>query len=255
MTRTDSNRGRALPFLLLFLTASWPDGVAAQQLSNQPAREPEFLEAKVSEFEMSNQTLLDALWRLSRIPALFGFGFEKVLKRRLSDPDIPEPHLSLRLKGKSVRQILDALCQADPRYTWTLDGATVNVFPKDVANEPSYLLNRKLEKFELKNATDVQNGLLAIVRQLPPPVEQVAEAQMGGADPYPLEPWTVTMENLTVRQVVNRLAAHGDPCAAWIFGGSKDFRTFGFFIPYFCSTQPPPWIQKIIGSRPKTPQP
>lgn len=234
MIRVESKLKRA-PFVVVLFLVPWVGGVGAQQPASRAAWQERFLETKIHEFEIHNQTLLDALWRLARGPAPFGFGFEKVLKERLSDPDIPDPSFSLQLKDKSIREILDALCQADSRYSWSMEGATVNLFPRAVVNDRSYLLNRKLAKFQLKSATDVQDGLLAIVRQLPPPVEQIAQAQAGGDDPYPPEPWTVTFEDLTLRQVVNRLAAHGGQCAVWIFGGSRDFRAFGFFNTFLCS--------------------
>ncbi len=153
------------------------------------------------------------------------------------------------MKDKSLREILNALCEADPRYMWSKDEATVNFYPRAIVNDPSYLLNRRFQRFELENASDTQDGLLAIARQLSPPaVEQIAEAQIGGDDPYPPEPWTVILENVTVRQVVNHLAARGGPRGIWIFGGSKDFRAFGFF-----NTRPSPWLEKPEESHPKNP--
>ena len=226
-------------FLLVTTLSVFSARASAQQQVAEPGLKDKLLKTRVPEFELHNQTLLDGLWKLARGPVPFAFGFEKVLKSRLSDPDLPDPPLTLRLQDKSMREILDALCQADPRYTWSMDGDMVDFYPRATINDPSYLLNRKLERFELKNATDVQNGLLAIVRQLPPPIEQIAQAQVGGDDPYPPEPWTVTLENLTVRHVVNRLAAHGGPYGIWIFGGSMDFRAFGFF-----NTHPSPWLLK-----------
>jgi hypothetical protein len=239
----------ALPFLVALLFGV-SGAMAGNQSKTQSAPENKILDIKVPEFELHNQTLVDGLWKLAQAPGPFAFGYEKVLKKMLADPEIPDPSFSLQLKNKTVREVLDALCQADSRFTWVMDGATVNVFPRAVVNDPSYLLNRKLAKFELKNATDVQDGLLAIVHQLPPPIEQVANAQVGGADPYPQEPWTVTLENVTVRQVINRLAAHGGPCGIWIFGGANDFRSFGFF-----NTHPSPWLLKSKESRPEDARP
>ncbi len=203
-----------------------------QESTAQLSPADKFLDTMVSEFEMRKQTLLDGLWKLAKGPAPFAFGFEDVLKKSSAESGVQDPTLNVKLKNKTVREILDALCQTDSRFTWSMDGATVNVFPRGAVNDHSYLLNRTLETFELENATDVENGLLAIVHQLPPPIEQVAHAQVGGADPYPAEPWTVTYHNLTVRQAVNRLALHGGPCGIWVFGGSNDFRTFGFFNTY-----------------------
>lgn len=225
--------------LLILLTVPGRTPTAAQQPRTKTETKGAFLDVKIPEFELRNETLSDALWRLARGPAPFAFGFENVLKTKLKDPEVPERRLRLRLKDKTIREILDSLCQADTRFTWSIDGTTVNVFPMTTVGRPSYLLNRRIEKFELKNATDVQQGLLAIVRQLPPPMEQVANAQVGGGDPYPPEPWTVTFNDMTVRQVVNRLALHGGPCAVWIFGGAEDFRSFGFFNTYRCTYEPP----------------
>ncbi len=167
----------------------------------------------------------------------FGFGFEKILKEKVSNPDPPEVAFDVKLENKSLREILDALCNADPRFTWSQDGPFVNFYPRATVDDPSYLLNRKLTKLELRNVTAAQGGLLAIHRQLPPPAEQIAHAQLGGDDPYPPEPWTVDFNDITVRQAVNRLAEHGGPYGIWIFSGSKDFRSFGFF-----NLHPSPWL-------------
>ena len=226
---------------------------SAQQSETASTQKDKLLEAKVHEFKLNNETLLDGLWQLARLPVPFGFGFEGVLKGSSADPETQDPRFTLDLKDQSAREILDALCRADSRYMWLMDGATVNVFPKNVLRDSSYLLNRKLDTFELRNATDVDDGLLGITRQLPPPTEQVAHMQFSGDDSYPPKPWTVTYHNLTVREVVNRLAEHGGPCAAWTFGGSRDFRRFAFFNNLRCSPkQSPAWIQKIVESRPKS---
>jgi hypothetical protein len=247
----------AVLLLSLALFSMVPKGLATAQLPGTPSSsEVKFLDTNVPEFELQNQTLVDGLWKLARDPAPFAFGFEKVLKETLTSPDIPDPSFSLQLKGKTVREVIDALCQADPRFTWSMDGPTVNVFPRAVTSDGSYLLNRRLDRFELKNATDVNEGLFAIPRQLPPPFEQVANAQLGGADPYPPEPWTVTYYSLTVRQVVNRLALHGGPCAVWIFGGARDFRSFGFFNTYLrCSGGPFPGTTDSVEPAAKNSQP
>jgi len=68
---------------------------------------------------------------------------------------------------------LDAMCHADGRYTWSTDDAFVNVYPIKTISDASYLMNRRLEKLDLKELTDIQQGLLAIVNQLPPPKEQL----------------------------------------------------------------------------------
>jgi len=236
--------------LLLTVTLGMPSlRPSMQQIGLEVQSQNALLETTVPEFELHDGTVLDGLWKLARGPVEFGFGFEKVLKTNLSDPEIPDPRFNLHIRDKPLREVLDALCDADPRYMWSNDGATVNFYPRAIVNDSSYLLNRRFQKFDLKGATEVQDGLLAIARQLSPPtVEQIAQAQLGGDDPYPPEPWTLILENVTVRQVVNRLAAHGGPRGIWIFGGSKDFRAFGFF-----NTRPSPWLEKPKESEPRNP--
>jgi hypothetical protein len=88
-------------------------------------------------------------------------------------------------------------------------------------------MNRRLTKLDLKELTDIEQGLLAIVK-LSPPREQVAVAQICGDDSYPAEPWTINFENLTVRQAINRLVRHMGERSSWAFTGSADFRAFAF---------------------------
>ncbi|MGC1687503.1 MAG: hypothetical protein WA734_17890 [Candidatus Acidiferrales bacterium] len=236
MTKLKENLKRAALLLVVSLTAVWSSVVSARQPNGQDAPADKFLNSKVPEFEMRGENLLDGLRKLAHSPEPFGFGFEIPLKRKFefADPDSEDYRFDFRLQNKTIQEILDALCEADPRYTWSTDEGTVNVFPRAIINDDQYLLNRKLDKFELKNATKVDDGLFAIARQLPPPFEQVAHMQFGGDDRYPAEPWTVVYQNLTVRQVVNRLSAHGDRCGQWTFGGGMDFRAFAFFNTYVC---------------------
>lgn len=253
MIQTLSELKWALLFAAIFLLAV-PGIVRGQMPERQALPKESLLDTMIPAFELENQALLDGIWKLARGPAPFGFGFEKVLKQKSSDPDSAEPRISVLLREKSVREVLDALCQADGRYVWSVDGSTINLFPKAVADDPTYLFNRKVVRYMLKDVTDIQDGLLAIIRQLPPPEEQVAIAQVGGGgDPYPPEPWSLTLDNRSVREVVNRLASHGGQCAVWIFGGARDFRAFGFFNTYLCSKKSPPLVPKSTDPPPKSP--
>ena len=58
--------------------------------------------------------------------------------------------------------------------------------------------------------------------------EGLAGAQIGGDVSYPPEPWTISYENLTVRQALNRLVHHMGEQGSWAFTGSADFRAFAF---------------------------
>lgn len=125
--------GRNLKYAALFISFTVFFAVsrpfaAGQQSGAQSVPEDKFLNTMVPEFELRNQNLVDGLWKLAKDPAPFAFGFEKILKTKLADADIPDPKFNLQLKNKTVREVLDALCEADPRFTWSMDGATVNVF-------------------------------------------------------------------------------------------------------------------------------
>jgi hypothetical protein len=189
--------------------------------------------ARIRELKLQDQTLLDALALLSYEDKRLRFGFEEVLKDRFSDPPIANPRLSVDLENKTIRQVLDALCEMDPRYAWSSDAWTINVYPRATVSDPSYLLNRKLGRLELRAVTDIQQPLLAISQQLPPPREQIALVQMGGDLSYPPDPWNSTFTDTSVRKVVNRIADRLGPRGSWIFSGSRDFRQFSFYKAAF----------------------
>lgn len=188
------------------------------------------LSSEISAFNLNDETIEVGLKRLASGSAAFAMGFEHELKSTQTDPPIHDPRLTLHLTATTVRGALDAMCYADGRYTWSTDDTFINVYPIKTVNLGSYLMNRRLTKLDLKGLTDIQQGLLAIVKQLPPPKEQVAIAQIGigGDDTYPAGPWTTRYENLTVRQAINRLVCHMGERASWAFTGSTDFRAFAF---------------------------
>jgi hypothetical protein len=187
---------------------------------------------------LSDQTLHDGIAEISdeRIP--LAIGFEQILNPRSHQPPATRIAFSVNMEDATVRQILDALCAEDPRYTWSTDGRTINVYPVATIGDPEYLMNRRIAVLRLRSMASPDPGLFAISRALPPGQNQVATAGIGGDDSYPLGPWTVTFRNLTVRQIVNRLAEHMGPRSAWVFYGSQEFRAF-FFNKYGFNPSPP----------------
>ena len=196
----------------------------------RPATVESILNSEISVFNLNNESIEVGLKRLASTSAAFAMGFEHELKSKQADPPIKDPRLTLHLTVTTVRDALDAMCHADGRYTWSTDDAFINVYPIKTQNDASYLMNRRLEKLNLKELTDIQQGLLAIVNQLPPQKEQVAIAQIGIGvdDAYPPKPWTTSYENLTVRQAINRLVRHMGERSSWAFTGSTEFRAFAF---------------------------
>jgi hypothetical protein len=220
-----SNTGLTLKFWSLALILCAFTLAARAQTS---ASEDAVLSTRIPHLDLVNQTLHDGLASLSLNPTPLSLGFENVLKARFSDPELVNPRFDLHLDGKTIGEILNTLCSMDSRYTWSRDGNTINVYPKAADDDPFYFLNRKLDRLNIVNITDIQRGLLAIIQELPGPREQVGIAQVGGNDSYAI-PWTASFEDLTVRQAINRLAEHLGSRSYWTLSGARDFRHFGFF--------------------------
>ena len=187
------------------------------------------LDAKIPDFFLNEDSIFIGVRMLNKPNLQIGFGFEEVLARKAADQPVPYPKISVKLKNPSTREALDAMCAADRRYTWSVDGLTVNVYPSAISTEPGYLLNRQLAQLQIHNITDIDQGLFAIPRQLPGPLEQIAHAQIGGDASFPEEPWSLSLSDVTVRQAINRLVEHMGSSSSWIFGGSDEFRKFAFY--------------------------
>jgi hypothetical protein len=136
-----------------------------------------------------------------------------------------------------VKEILNALCSSDPRYTWSADGDSINVFPQSTIANPTYLPNLRLHKVDLVKIQDPDQALTVLSRQYPD--EQVGYMQAGGNISY-TEAWTVSFEGLTVRQFVNRLAEHIGSESSWVWQGGRDERMFTFNRGGFQTRTHPP---------------
>jgi hypothetical protein len=123
-------------WFFLFLISPLPlihEGLRPEALANA-TNVDSALSTKVPEFNLNEETIEVGL-RLASGSAAFAMGFEHELKSKQTDPPILDPRLTLHLKTTTVREALDAMCRADSRYTMRLD---------------------------LKELTDIQQGLLAI---------------------------------------------------------------------------------------------
>lgn len=187
------------------------------------------LDTELPLLELKQVTLFQAVQQISSGPAQFTVGFESVLRPNFSDPPIPEPRFSLRLEKTTLRRILDQICALDGRYAWSATGSTLNFYPKRTEGDDTYLMNRRFERLELRKVTSVQEVLLAVYEQLPPPREQVAQVQMGGDSTLPAELWTQSFDHVTLRQVLNAVVERMGKRSWWVLSGSRDFRGFAFY--------------------------
>jgi hypothetical protein len=195
------------------------------------------LEARVAHFDVADAIVRDAISELSlkEVDGLH-LGFEEVIRENIQDdPRALSVNFSLHLENSSVRQILDAICEADRRYTWSEDVNSVNIYPRTVKNDGSYLLDLRIDRIALTGAPDPDQALTPLSRLFPQ--QQVGYFGGGGEIAY-AEPWSAALEHLTVRQFINRIAEQMGSRTSWIWQGGKKERMFTFFRGGFHTFRP-----------------
>jgi hypothetical protein len=213
--------------LLMFLFLSRCGYGQTTQTGNENERGASPLNYRVAHFEVTDSTLIEALSKLSLEPiAGLHLGIEEVLRERFSEVPDRSIRFSLTLENTTVTDIVETLCQFDSRYTWSTDGSSINVFPRETIGNSSYLLNRDLEEIMLDKIADPYEALTPLAKLLPG--EQLGYAGIGGGSSYP-ERWSKSFKQLTVRQLMNRISEHIGPRGGWIWSGSKDDRFFFCF--------------------------
>lgn len=218
----------ACPLAYLAAVAVFQAMSQAQLNGQNPVGTISPLDRIVVHYDLIDLSFADGIAELSRNPDVdLHLGVEEVLRERFAGPLDRSIRFSVHLENKKVREILDALCAADPRYTWSVDGLTINVFPRARAQDKTDLLNFRIGQLRLVDLHDPYHALKPLTKLFPG--EQIGWQQGGiGSNAYS-EPWTVTFEELTVRQFANRLAEHMGSRTAWIWQGGKDGRAFSFF--------------------------
>jgi hypothetical protein len=189
---------------------------SARNLTGQP----------LQRFDLVDGSLKDGVVKLAQEVGGH-YGFEEVLRRQRTEPQNTGPHFSLHLANTNLAGVLDALCERDSRYTWSAGQQTINVYPKAIERNSTYLLNRRISRLELKDSPNPDRALFALDTQLPPPREQIGYIEAGGDNAYDA-PWSASFSDLTVRQFVNQLAIHLRGATIWCFQGSTEERLFSF---------------------------
>ena len=186
----------------------------------------DLLDQEVPHYEVTAGSFIEALSELSRTSSVpLHLGIEEEVRQRMIDPEDHSVQFSLRLERATVRGILNAICNSDRRYAWSTDGDSVNFYPVSRAGDSSDLLNLRIGRIELKNVPDPDQALTPLSKLFPD--ESVGYMQAGG-DPSYAEPWTITLEHLTVREFADRIAEHMGPRTTWIWQGGRDSRLFTF---------------------------
>lgn len=113
------------PVLLLLLLPALAFGQEphSNKGSQGSAKPPS--EGKIGRFDVTSAIFRDGISELSlkNVDGLH-LGFEEIIRDKIQDDPRPlSPHFSLHLADKSVSEIIEALCEADARYTWSEDGS------------------------------------------------------------------------------------------------------------------------------------
>jgi len=218
-------RASILAALLLVLTACNYGQATSARTEDPPSAT--VLSSRVAQFDVTDATIIDALSKLSYEPISgLHLGVEEIIRDKASEPTDGTVRFSLSLHDVTVRDIMDALCKSDRRYIWSMDGSTVNVYPRETVGKSSYLLNRELDSIALKNISGPSDALSSLMKLLPD--EQLGYAGIGVNNDYP-EAWSVSFINITVRELMNRLSEHYGPRGGWIWSGSRGQRFFAYF--------------------------
>lgn len=226
-----------LRWVAVFLVLLCSGIVRAQLESARPSES--ILGAKIQRFDVTDAIFRDAVSELSleKIDGLH-LGFEEIIRDRIQqDPRSVSPHFAIHLENKTIHDILEEICHADSRYTWSQDGMTINIYPRESVGVADYLLNLHISQASVEKAPDAPHALTPLFKQFPD--QQIGYFGPGlGSDRY-AQPWTATFESLTVRQFVNRIAEHMGPQTSWVWEGGKKERMFTFLKDGFNTQRPP----------------
>lgn len=196
------------------------------------------LDVTLDRFDVSDAVFRDGISELS-LKGVNGLhlGFEEIIRGNIAqDPRALSPHFELHLKEKTVREVLNKLCQADSRYIWSQEGSTVNIYPRVTMGDPSYLFNQHIDRIMVTAAPDADHALSPLFKKFPE--QQIGYFGPGlGSDAYS-KPWTVAFEDLTVRQFINRVAEHMGDQTSWVWEGGKQERMFTFLKGGFHTFRP-----------------
>jgi len=184
------------------------------------------LDQEVPHYEVTDGPFIEALSELSRNSSVpLHLGIELAMREHMSDPADHSVRFSLRFDHATVREILNAICNSDNRYAWSTDGPSINFYPRSRIDDRTDFLNLRIGRIELNSVPDPDQALTPLVKLFP---DEVIGYIQGGGDPSYREPWTVTLEHLTVREFTDRIAEHMGPSTAWVWQGGKDSRLFTF---------------------------
>jgi hypothetical protein len=135
--------------------------------------------------------------------------------------------IAIRLKGTTVRSVLDLVVQKDPRYVWQSTGSAINVFPKSAKD---IFLETIVGRFEVTNvnrdeAIKTLENSIEVRRVLgQTTLRDGTLKSLPGDSEYGLPRFSLDLKDVTVRSILNAIMLKSNS-NSWIFfryGAKKD---------------------------------
>jgi hypothetical protein len=213
-------------YLRLAITKGLAVLVLAQILGGSATVTDDVFQHRAGGVQLNDQSVVDGIAMLSGEAGL-AVSVEYPLGTTIAGPAPPLRTLDANVGPGSVAEILDRLCSLDPTFDWTRSGNMANVLPRALASDPSYLPNRKMEELNFRNVRGADDAVMQIADWLPGPREQIAILGTGMSLSF-AQPLTTTLRNVTVRDVLDKIAQQLGPSYGWQFSGAQDFRIVTF---------------------------
>lgn len=154
----------------------------------------------------------------------------------------PELRINLEIRNTTPKEILDALVAKDRRYFWYEDNGIINFLPREVKEDKTYPLNRKLAKFKV-DAKPLRKVITIFTKQARDQAA-LAPVQFSFADwgsvlgksnylcikKFYKTPVTLDLRDVTLRDILNEIAIQIGDCY-WTYTGAENYPTFKF-VPF-----------------------
>lgn len=182
--------------------------------------EERMLDRKVNIFKIEDGTMREAVRKLAskhKLPICLETEFIDTSKG-----ETEKRLISLYLKNKTIRQILEALVKQDNRYCWQEDfkNEIINVIPCEVKDNKAYPLNRRISRFSLKDKNEGEI-ISELAKQARIKADDFSLAYGGTLTPEFMDAldntrMTISLRDVTVREILNAIARKKGNCN-WVY--------------------------------------
>jgi len=181
---------------------------------------------KVSFFEFADVPITTPVRRLADMYYI-PIGLEVVTEKKGERTK----RISIKVEEGTIRDVLDAIVQADPRYKWEEVNDVINIFPKEAG---SPLLETVVSHFQV----DQVNKVIAssAISETPEVKKKIKEMGISRAELIALSMWNIpppdfvvrfslNLYNVTVRRILNEImkAAGSNYWVFYRYGDNNEF--------------------------------